>query len=199
MKLYPLSFLFVLLAISACQNDPAGNSPASADKTEAVQRFASIPDSLVPQKTADIDVYVEGIDQEIRNNGKIEKKNPNWFSEKDRIGTFEKDGQYLRITTSLLPPDMETRTYYYFDGSQLVYMKHLEWHMNAAPPFAKEINAYLQGEQIFNILERSVVLEPGQKPGPLFAEPLRESNLRKDSLQQVIKADIDKILAFYSK
>jgi hypothetical protein len=193
--IFALMFFAASLANEGCQFETPQAGITQTAKPEAKSATAStVADSV---KIAAWDSLVAQVETQVRGL-KIESIKPHLYSEKDGMGVVKNGDQIARLTFGFYPKDNECREYYYFDDQGgFVYYRFLGW--NQAEPSAKEVICYVDSGKIFHVLERSVKLQPDQKPQPLLAEPQTVSAMNRDSLFIAINGQLDKLKAVVAK
>ncbi|MEY3368141.1 MAG: hypothetical protein RI973_1296 [Bacteroidota bacterium] len=199
-----ISALACIQLLGSCSNSKPQESQDAAQAQSTSEPAPTIPNSAAPAEDARaralaVKAYVDSVENSLPDKFDMKEHRPNRYSERDFIGLLEHNGEPFRYSSSLYPKDAETRTLYYMKDNILVYIKHREWFKTANPPFAREIQSFLDENGIFYTLDRYVELKKDERPGPLLAQPIGESRLNRDSLNQVINAEFKVISGYYSR
>lgn len=202
---------FVLIAAIACmqllgsckntqpqESQEAGQEQSPAEPAASTQAQQP-PTEEERQRAIAIKAYIDSVESTLPDKFDMKPYRPNRYNERDFIGLLEHNGEPFRYSSSLYPKDAETRTLYYVKDNILVYAKHREWFKTANPPYAREIQCFLDGNGIFYTLERYVELKQDERPGPLLSQPIGEGKLNRDSLSQAINAEFNLIQGYYSR
>lgn len=197
-----LIYLFALATLFfACQPDPK----PSVEETQAEENTTEAPKEIEPTlapvppvgdftaeekaKMEEIDSYTQFvISRQSHPELGFETANvsPKGGSSKDNLNIITQKGEIVRAVSSAFLDGGETRDYYFFREGKPVQFKHREWYRDHEPPTAKEILAYMEGDQVISLEERSIVLEQGQKPGAMLRLPMKQSSMDRDSFLQAL-------------
>jgi hypothetical protein len=190
-----LVFFAAYLLNEGCQfATPKAEMPRPAKTATESATASTVADSV---KIAAWDALVAQVETQVRGL-KIENFKPQLYSEKDGMGVVKKGDQIARLTFGFFPKDNECREYYYFDDQgNFIYYRFLGW--NQAEPSAREVICYADKGRFFQVLERRVKLQPGQKPQPLLAEPQIVSTMNRDSLFLALNGQLDKLKEVVAK
>lgn len=185
MKTRILSGILLLFFFSNCSQQESKNPSQTPPPQEST--LAGLTND---QKIEKINAYLDSLNRV--EDFAVQKFNLNFYSDKDKAFLRTKNGEKISLVTTTYPPNEETRDFYAFKDGQLINYKHREWFKQDNPR-AKEINCYMDERGIFHVLERSIQLSAGQNPSPVLSLPYTESTLNKDSLLNIIQADLKRI------
>ena len=184
MKKIAIHFLAIVLLAASCGSDPSATQPGDDKKNEAAMAPAADPSAVMAQ----IDTMAFTVDQAI-NHTNLERYFPFIHSKKDGVFFYKPNGEAKRMTCAIYEADVESRGYYYLEGSEVVFHRKREWHFNGNPPFAKEFISYMKNGKTINAQERKVALAPGEKPTPLMGQSFYPAKVDMDSLYKTIHED----------
>lgn len=207
--------IFVLsLAIAsiyfACTPDPkpeieeTSTEPTTAESTPApVETEPTLaPTPIVGLASADSAKLAE-IDEFIQFVIMLQKKEDQGFTredykpkgggERDNVVTIRNKGKVIKSVTALYSDEQEIRDYYHFREGKPLHYKHREWNRDDGNPNAKEVIAYMEGDDVISLQERRINLAPDQKPGAMLRLPLQPSAMNRDSFLQALNKQWDNL------
>ena len=203
--------ILVLISVTACiqllgscsNSKPQESQDAAQAQNTAEQAPAAQPSQLSTEdartRALAVKAHVDSVESSLPDKFDMKEHKPNRYSDRDFVGLLEHQGEPFRYSSSFYPQDSETRTLYYMKDKVLVYIKHREWFKTANPPYAREIQSFLDENGVFYTLDRYIELKKDEKPGGLLAQPIGEDRLNRDSLSQVIRAEFKVISGYYSR
>lgn len=206
MRPYALFLFAILMTCFACQAEPKqdaeNNSNGTTEETPTVtsssvskEETTAVTDVLTPEVESKINGINEFMSEVKKTGAKLVNQNykPATNHPKDNVFVSRKEGKVVRATTSFFLEDGETRDYYFFKNGEIVFFKHREWYPEIESPYAKEMIAYFEGDQVLDIQERKVNLKPGERPHSLLQAPVQASKIDRDSFRQVVFSDWERI------
>jgi hypothetical protein len=199
-----ISALACIQLLGSCGNSEPQESQAAEPAPNTVEQApAAQPSQLSIEEARTralaIKAYLDSVENSLPDKFNMKQHMPNRYSERDFVGLLENQGEPFRYSSSFYPQDAETRTLYYMKDNAPAYIKHREWFKTANPPYAREIQSFLDENGVFYTLDRYVELKKDEKPNSLLGQPIGEARLNRDSLAQTIRAEFEVVSGYFPR
>ncbi len=185
MKKLLIPFIAVVLMAASCGDNPSishdtskGNIINPENKSSS-SKFTTIEQIDTFSVEVDLSIVYE----------KLERYHPYLYSNKDAVFLWKQDGELKRLTTGLFERNVESRSFFYVDGGEIVMFRRRAWYHSDNPPYASEFLCYMSNGKVIKATERKVQLSPGQKPGSLLSQEFVPAKVDNDSLMNAIMSD----------